>query len=382
MERDFLGLLTVKEETADVTADSVYNSALSLSYSVPEQLVNSRIQARGRESGMQWSFSNKAPGPSQYMSFWASQEDGLRKNVQDQLDSNQRSSSSRAKKNVVIEKSAGTNYPISVYPMQHFSTHSIGRSNEMKMFPSSNQPNQAITVMMSPPVVHSRVSSIGQNMICSAISPQPLGGVPVLPPVSVLPTSGSVIGSTDLRNGNKQHHGPAQLTIFYAGSVSVFDDVSPEKAQAIMFLASNGPSVAHHKTVPAAEVLGPFKKPVTDENSNGNGSYSPAFLGLPGAVSVCSRAVSPSQGKPICNLELGTAKCMGSLETPVIACQEPPKSIHSLGSPSTPLFSTVALPQARKASLARFLEKRKERVTSTSPYPVSKKSPESSISKV
>ncbi|PKI76729.1 hypothetical protein CRG98_002897 [Punica granatum] len=176
MERDFLGLLTVKEETADVTADS----------------------ARGRESGMQWSFSNKAPGPSQYMSFWASQEDGLRKNVQDQLDSNQRSSSSRAKKNVVIEKSAGTNYPISVYPMQHFSTHSIGRSNEMKMFPSSNQPNQAITVMMSPPVVHSRVSSIGQNMICSAISPQPLGGVPVLPPVSVLPTSGSVIGSTDL----------------------------------------------------------------------------------------------------------------------------------------------------------------------------------------
>ncbi|KAF2557936.1 hypothetical protein F2Q68_00017443 [Brassica cretica] len=35
----------------------------------------------------------------------------------------------------------------------------------------------------------------------------------------------------------------------------------------------------------------------------------------------------------------------------------------------------VALPQARKASLARFLEKRKERVTSASPYCSDKKSP-------
>lgn len=32
------------------------------------------------------------------------------------------------------------------------------------------------------------------------------------------------------RNGSKQNSGgSAQLTIFYAGSVNVFDDVSPEK---------------------------------------------------------------------------------------------------------------------------------------------------------
>ena len=42
---------------------------------------------------------------------------------------------------------------------------------------------------------------------------------------------------------------------------------------------------------------------------------------------------------------------------------------------ATPMMPS-AVPQARKASLARFLEKRKERVMSTAPYNISKKSPE------
>uniref|UniRef100_A0A453KSK7 Uncharacterized protein n=1 Tax=Aegilops tauschii subsp. strangulata TaxID=200361 RepID=A0A453KSK7_AEGTS len=42
------------------------------------------------------------------------------------------------------------------------------------------------------------------------------------------------------------------------------------------------------------------------------------------------------------------------------------------------LFFISAVPQARKASLARFLEKRKERVTTTAPYPSAKSPMESS----
>lgn len=92
---------------------------------------------------------------------------------------------------MVIEKSAGTNYPIPAYSLQHVSTHSISRSQETGMLPSSNQPNRATAVTASPPAVLSHISPI-------MINPQPLG-VPVLSPASVLPTTGSIIGSTDLR---------------------------------------------------------------------------------------------------------------------------------------------------------------------------------------
>lgn len=93
---------------------------------------------------------------------------------------------------MVIDKSAVTHYPVSAYPLHHISTHSVNRSHEMRKFASANQPDQDITVTMSPAIVHPRISP-------SRVGPQPVGGVPVLPPVSVLPSTGSVIGPTDLR---------------------------------------------------------------------------------------------------------------------------------------------------------------------------------------
>lgn len=93
----------------------------------------------------------------------------------------------------MLDKSAGTNYPISAYPLQHINSHPIGRSHELRMFPSSNQPKESSTGTVSPPPVFpSHISPI-------AISPQQLEGVPVLPPAWNPPTSGSLIGSTDLR---------------------------------------------------------------------------------------------------------------------------------------------------------------------------------------
>lgn len=43
-----------------------------------------------------------------------------------------------------------------------------------------------------------------------------------------------------LRDVSKAACAPAQLTIFYGGVVNVYDDISTEKAQAIVFLARNG----------------------------------------------------------------------------------------------------------------------------------------------
>lgn len=116
-----------------------------------------------------------------------------------------------------------------------------------------------------------------------------------------------------------------------------------------MLLARNGAPGAQHKSIRTSEVSGPFKKHVTDEGSNGNRAQSPAFCAIPGASTVSSGAVSASQGKQICKLDLATVKSVGPLKSPVIAQQEPPKAIHFLGSPSTPLFSTgmriAAFPQ-------------------------------------
>ncbi|KAI3443531.1 hypothetical protein Pfo_000196 [Paulownia fortunei] len=113
----------------------------------------------------------------------------------------------------------------------------------------------------------------------------------------------------------------AQMTIFYAGQVIVFNDFPADKAKEIMMLASKSSAAQ--------------KRP--------NAAFSPLHAAQSPAESTTS----------VPNI------------VPTFGIQERPH--HSA---QQPLDSD--LPIARKNSLARFLEKRKDRITANAPYPASK----------
>ncbi|KAM2076762.1 hypothetical protein ACFX1T_039460 [Malus domestica] len=339
MERDFLGLssnsggATLKEEPNKETKNS----------------------AEPRSSGMLWSFSNKVSAPPQFLSFKAPQEDGPRKTAHDNssvfmtistadaFHSSQKSFSGGIQKNFVFDKQAGNHCATTVYPMPQFDARSVHQSQDVKIYPVVSQHNQRIPITLSSPVLQSQ-APVGHTG--STIKLQPLGGVPVLAPVSALPSTTSVVGTTDLRNASNSSGAPAQLTIFYAGSVNVYNDISSEKAQAIMLLAGNGSSPTH-------------------------------FSALPSPLSETSYASSNSGGAFNSTNEIAIVKPVGTSASPVDR-SEPSTVVSSVGSPVTNLIPAVPVPQSRKASLARFFEKRKERMMSTVPYSVSKKSPDCS----
>ncbi|CAI8605458.1 unnamed protein product [Vicia faba] len=131
------------------------------------------------------------------------------------------------------------------------------------------------------------------------------------------------------------------------GTVNIFKDITPEKVQAIMLLAGNGISAASNMV--QSEVQAPSSKFASDDD------------GVP---------MSPPSGSDsVCSDEFLTAKTSrGPTPTTSASKVETPKGVNA-----TTMFPS-AIPQARKASLARFLEKRKERVTSAAPYNLNKKS--------
>uniref|UniRef100_A0A6N2KB79 Protein TIFY n=1 Tax=Salix viminalis TaxID=40686 RepID=A0A6N2KB79_SALVM len=356
MERDFLGLgtiinpVTIKEATSDTpNKDSVAM----------------------RGSGMQWSFSNKVSAIPQFLSFKSSLEEKPRKAVHDPLasssgfmsistadafDSSQKTYSGLVQKN---------HYPMTNYGTQQCDAYAVNRPQDMRMFSISGQQNQAITVSMSSPTLQSHFPPTGNNMLTNSIVSKPLGGVPVITPPSALPSS--IIGTTDLRDGAKSSGAPAQLTIFYAGSVCVYNDVSPEKAQAIMFLAGNGgTSGTQNQPISTPQAQAQIRRPHVGDIFVGNKINTSAPIScIPSPISVTSSNTNDSATvKPVVSLASSVKQTNTS------------KPVNSPGPTSATLVPAVAVPQARKASLARFLEKRKERVMQTSPYNVSKKSPD------
>ncbi|CAL1399611.1 unnamed protein product [Linum trigynum] len=111
----------------------------------------------------------------------------------------------------------------------------------------------------------------------------------------------------------------AQMTIFYGGKVIVFNDFPAEKAKEIVGLVSEQQGISSNNKS-------------QDEQINNN-------INTAAAAAASSSSTSPDAGQRIGHLRPPQPRPMGS-----------------------------DLPIARRASLHRFLEKRKDRVTSRGPY--------------
>ncbi|KAL6969988.1 hypothetical protein U1Q18_029698 [Sarracenia purpurea var. burkii] len=215
-----------------------------------------------------------------------------------------------------------------------------------------------------------------KNFAGATMKQQLLGGIPVTAPHSVLPSLGSVTGTTVPCFNSKSSGAPDQLTIFYAGKVHVFEDISPEQAQAIMLLAVYGSSIASDMAQPRAQVQVPSaKQPGGDGGVINQLAITPPSSVLSSPMSVSSHPVSQSGGGSPTNYEAKAFVPTVVSSTPVSKV-DAPKIVTSLGPLAATTMVPSAAPQARKASLARFLEKRKERAMSSAPYNPGKIYPE------
>eukprot|EP00262_Sarcandra_glabra_P009968 TRINITY_DN247_c0_g1_i1.p1 TRINITY_DN247_c0_g1~~TRINITY_DN247_c0_g1_i1.p1 ORF type:complete len:361 (+),score=62.14 TRINITY_DN247_c0_g1_i1:122-1204(+) len=336
MERNFLGLMTkespviVKEEPRD-TAAFMGNA------------------------DVQWTFSNKVSALPQLMPFKATHEERPRKaafdrfvssgypplSSTDAFDANHIPVSGMTQKSFNLDPQ-DMHFAIPTYPSQPIDAHGYMH------FPISNHP---IKTSMRGPLfkVHGTVvpglpTSLKQQQPVTQRSVA-LGGVYASP-----------------RNTTKPASSPAQLTIFYAGEVKVYDGIPLEKAQEIMVFAAKGFSVMENATSP---------KPTAGDGLHIKRSQATS------PASGLSSPMSPTSGsESSCTDELMASRTVGSLGPKILP--ETPKVATSLDSGAATMVPT-AVPQARKASLARFLEKRKERVMSSAPYLNHTKSSENGV---
>nr|AIY25010.1 JAZ9 [Hevea brasiliensis] len=376
MERDFMGL----------------NSKESLPV-VKEEVNSDGYKEIGfsKGSGIHWPFSNKVSALPHLNSFMVSQEDKTKRfltdssvssgflsiSTADSFDPNQKQFMAEIQKSFNHDRQSGTHFTLTAYPVQH-DVHSVHHPHDMRMFPVSNH---ASSISLSNPFFKNYYATSGQSTAGATAKPQLLGGIPVTTPQTILPTFGSVTGM--MESCAKTSGSPAQLTIFYAGTVNVYNDISPEKAQAIMFLAGKDSSISSNMTQPNMtqpnnHIQEPSSKPIaTDVSPVNHNVTTPPGSRLSSPLSVSSQTCSQSGSGSASTEEIMATKTTGVATTPVSKL-DTPKLTSAMGSvAATTMMPSV--PQARKASLARFLEKRKERVMSAAPYNMGKKSPESAM---
>ncbi|XP_027360100.1 protein TIFY 6B-like isoform X2 [Abrus precatorius] len=351
MERDFMGL-NIKE---------------SLSVLKEEMNNGNGCKDSGFTNGaaVKWPFLDKVSvHPHLMMSFSASQDDKAKMKVSDSVKSSgffaipsldafdsikKRTAAEPQQKSFNHDGKGGIHFSLT----QH-DVNTVNRPHDMKMF----------SVSMGHPLLKNHFSTVGQNMNDANVKQPLLGGIPVTVPHSAIPIVGAVAGMTE--SCTKPSTPAPQLTIFYAGTVNVFDDISPEKAQAIMLLAGNEFSAASNMAQPKVQVPG-LKLAAGDGVPASQSINVPPCSGLSSPLSVSSHTGAQLGSGSSSNDEFLAAKSSGA-PTTSISKVETPKVVNATA------MLPSAVPQARKASLARFLEKRKERVMNAAPYNLNKMS--------
>ncbi|KAM0872660.1 hypothetical protein ACQ4PT_038587 [Festuca glaucescens] len=321
--------------------------------------------------------------------------------------------------------------PASQQRQQHHQQQQHAAANAARVIPGSspfNPNNPMFKVQTSPNLPNGGVAA---------------GGTFKQPPFAVNDTTAAAASRVGVYARNMPKPKMSQLTIFYAGSVNVFNNVSPEKAQELMLLASRGSVPSAPAAVarsPEASFFAPAKVAAPEASrSPDTNFFAPAKVAAPEAsltkqmlpqqpfsppASGVSRPISSvSQASclpksasssnidstvpkfstqfvmPLASQPLSTRPSSGQSVVPPtsqhltarpvalsssgqpvmpLASQPPPTRPVTLAAATAAAIMPRAVPQARKASLARFLEKRKERVTTVSPYSSAKSPMESS----
>lgn len=168
-----------------------------------------------------------------------------------------------------------------------------------------------------------------------------------------------------------------QLTMFYAGTVNVYDNVPVEKAQVLMHLAASVRSTkmtnlpSRSSAMPMSIATAGHAMPITSPfSSNQPNRVFPVTSQAP-----LQKAHAIAQPNPYSAVTLNADGSQINQNTATSSNQQETSKLSDTKITPAPLISR-AVPQARKASLARFLEKRRERIITKAPYPT-KKSPDS-----
>jgi jasmonate ZIM domain-containing protein len=340
MERDFMGLSS--KESLPIAKQEINNEGFK------------DLGGFTKVSAVKWPFMNKVSGHPYLMPFNVSEEDKAKM-----------TSSGFIEKSFKHDGQGGFHFSANPYHVQH-DVNYMNRPHDAKMFSVSNQ---AISVSAGHSFLKNHYATFGQNMNGAYVKQPLLGGFSVTKPHPVLPIGGTVAGLTE--PCVKPSAPASQLTMFYAGTVNIFNDITPEKAQAIMLLAGSGISAASNMV--QLEVPVPSSKFASGDDGV---PMSPPVLippssGISSPLSVSSHTGPQSGSGSSSSDEFLAAKTSrGPTPTTSASKVETPKVVNA-----TTMF-TSAIPQARKASLARFLEKRKERVMSAAPYNLNNKKSE------